>query len=359
MSITLKSTISETHSLYMECLNNNNFIDFSKSNNIKELLMKLSNTSYKNLLKVPIETYEDLSTLLDEYFKEIYLYFKQSVNEKDAVEGSQENEIIALLKYIEMEYQINSFIYLLTSNKNIPTNEFGFFETLNSFLFIKELRQIFDLKSPFNNFLLEILEKNEVFGIEFGKDFREKSNLQKLSLILHKLNLEKLFQSTEVTLLKDILKTEGDRIILETLFSDKSLFKNERIQGENSILYFFPKCSNFSDFQKQQLCNLEGPDISSIKQILSFSTTRDDLVRNISQALYCTSSSYLISDFDDLIKRFDDIESNLYEETFSEFGETSCIYAYIKTREKEIKNIKYISSCVEAGRGNTARKIFE
>lgn len=346
MEASLTTLFSETHTLYMTTLNNNNFQQFANSKNLQELIVKLANTSYRKIIDKPIQTNKELSEKLDYYFKESIEYYG-----KFSVGGNL--ELMNLLKFIKSEYEINAFIYLLTANKRISEEELGFFESLNSFLYLNSLDQLFELNSPFNNYLLEI-KNNSNFKIDFGLKFREKNNLQKLSLLLKKLNLENIYKQTKSEILKEILRNECDRSIIDVLFSLKNISKEEEskenmFNNNLKIINYFPTCTNFSDYQISQILSLQNPSISNLREILNIEVMTDDSITNIGQALFKFSN---INDYSSLSSKFNWIEDKLYKDSFNIFNDISCIYSYLKIRELEIKKIKYISDCIEVGNTN-------
>ncbi|KAF7702613.1 V-type proton ATPase subunit d [Cucumispora dikerogammari] len=350
-SLSQNTLLSEVHTLFMTTLTNTNLQQFALSKDIKELTVKLATTSYIKILDKPIETNKELSKALDEYFRKCLDYFKQSSDE--------DIELKNILDFIISEYQIDSFIYVLTANDQISEKEMGFFDSLNSFLYLSSLDQLFELTSPFNEYLMRI-KNNPDLKIEFGTKFRDKNNLQKISLLLKKYNLETTYRKTKSKVLKKILKNEGDRAIIDILFSLQNNSpvgegKENTVNNDTDIYFYFPFCTNFSDFQRAKIVDLKEPSVLDLKDILSIEVMSEDSITNIGQALFKTNT---ITDYSSLSSKFTWIERKLYAESFDVFNDISCIFSYLKIRETEIKDIKYISECIEAGKGAAISEMY-
>lgn len=197
------------------------------------------------------------------------------------------------LKYFEEYYMICNFFNKLDGVKE---HVIGFFPELKALDLCNNFEDV--RKMCINNcFLLKYFKKIN----EFEK--------QKTMLVVLKLFMDEMYEKSDAYF-KEILQHEGDRQILEICLSGASLKDKKQ---------YFPNATTLSGSDLEKLG--ETNDLEEIAQIFNFGGQPP--VESIVQKL-----------------------SSVYANSFNQFEDTACIYAYFKLKEQEIENIMWIVNCL-------------
>lgn len=296
-------------------------------------LTLLKDSNYNSLQQC--DTLEDIISKLNPFFK-----LSQTINSKkefkDALYSNLKNEynklykgatdeLKLLLDYYINRYKILNFIYLLACKENDPEltmaftkiDEIGLFNELYTLKFSNDMSDVYKFCVE-STFL-----KNYYVNVKFNREIKD-NDFQLIQLQFLKQHLEDFYGQLEDTksmdFMKNVLKREGDRIIIEIVLNtlDSSIKDREKL---------FPRVNSLDLGMKKRLGKCTA--IDELRGILG---THNALRKVIME--------------DDIIKAISKIENEKYWETFKIYNDISCVYGYLKLREQEIKNVLWVVECV-------------
>ncbi|KAF9761643.1 V-type proton ATPase subunit d [Nosema granulosis] len=233
--------------------------------------------------------------------------------------------------YIDF-HKIHNFFMLLQSkavdpelDKAFSKIEIGDFDALKTLKFSKDMNDV-QKYCVENSFL-----KKYYYRIKWQPEFKD-NNFQLSQALFFKYHIEETYCKLEKhdLFIGDIFKVEADRYIVDLTLNT---FCSEDIKGrERRKLY--PKIYTMDEATVEALSEVDSQE--DLKNIVSSKYNfRGDL-------------------FSGLIQR----EIDIYNESFKMFNDISCMYAYFKLKEQEIRNILWIIECVSMNRRETIDNII-
>ena len=272
-------------------MSSNNFYISDINGRYNSLLKESDYTALKGC-----KTLEEMIVKLNHYFgfinedmgyDELRMKFVQNVLfELDEFEN---NELVYFIRY----YMICNFFNKIEGIKEHILGNFPELKVLNL------CRNFDDVQK---------LCINNCFLLRYFRDIKSFEG-QKTMLIVLKNLMDEVYINSK-GYFKEILEHEGDRQILEICLSGKGL--------QDKIKYF-PKATTLG-----------------LKQLEKLSSTTE--VEEIKRIFYFNDEEPIEA----IIKRL----SNVYAESFAQYNDSSCIYAYFKLKEQEIENIMWIVECM-------------
>lgn len=295
--------------------------DFSTlldSEGIEDICVKLQH-HYPEVVEMKKFTRGELRRKLNEtLLREI----KQSLREPSAAEQ---------INFFVESYKIQNFFFLLSCKEYDAELEhsfekieaLGYFNELDTLKFCASMEEVY-LYCIKNTFLANYCSQSM-----FKKDFQE-NDFSAASTEVRKRHIERYARSARGQFLK-LLRLEGDKhnldIVLSTLNSEISSQKK---------LCWMTFVTNFTHSEYRSLA--ETADIGELQSILGKTRT------------YRTFCDELKDK--DMSSVFLRREVDAYMSTFDTFNDITSLYAYLKLKEQEIKNILCVAECVIQGRRN-------
>lgn len=142
------------------------------------------------------------------------------------------------------------------------------------------------------------------------KEKIEDNNLQEVMAVVLKNYFDFYYENRASGYFREIMEIEGDRQIFEICLNGRSL-KNKKD--------YFPVANTFSERAKARLNDAEHLD--DMREIL------------------CPGAH-------DLLSFVVEKKMHVYAESFRQYGDLSCVYAYFRLKEQEMHNILWIAECI-------------
>lgn len=300
----ISSIFGKELSLYKE----EDYNSLKQCENIEEFSIKLMK-NYKFIT-------EDMELTKNEIRKRLNKTILQEYN--SCMSFCNDNTLKILLDYWIENHMIHNFFFLLQSKmgdteleKSYNKIEIGDFNALKTLKFCKDMHDV-RMFCVENSFL-----KKYFYRVKWATDFKD-NDFQKYQALFLKYLIEDTYESLKDTdiFMKEILRVEADRYILDMTINTLNTNTDRKS--------LFPNITSF-----------DGKTI----ELFIKAETLDDIV------------NFKYSDF---MER----ELEKYKESFRIHNDVTCVYAYLKLKEQEVKNILWIIECVLQNRRSELENIF-
>lgn len=313
--------ISEINGKREEMLREEDYNALKRCDSLEEMAIKLSRR-YHGLSEGIAYTKPELKKRLLETLKADF----------DHYHDVEDKGIRTILNYYMDFHKIQNFFYLLQCKLQDPSLERSFdkieigdFSALRTIKFSNDMDDV--QRYCMENSFLKKFEQRVRFKKEFAAN-----NFQVLQTLFFKFHIEEAYRSLndDMDHMREILRLEGDRQIIEV--AANTLGSKEVVGCKRMEL--FPDVHSMDLRTRELLSHVEG--LEDMKAILS---TRYDFDTDISNALIRA-------------------ELGKYRESFSMYGDLSCVYSYFRMKEQEIKNILWIAECIIQNRRDAMDHLF-
>ncbi|KAH9410901.1 ATP synthase [Ordospora pajunii] len=313
--------ISEINGKKEDILKEEDYNALKRCESLEEVAIKLTR-KYPRLSEGGIYTKPEIKKRLLETLKTDFDYYY----------GADDHGIRMILDYYMDFHKIQNFFYLLQCKQQDPNLdksfekiEMGDFGALRTIKFSSDMDDVQKYCME-NSFL-----KKYGGRVKFKKEFVD-NDFQVLQTLFFKIHIEETYRSLTADMehMKSILKLEGDRQIIEitvNTLGSKDIIGKKRMD-------LFPAIHSMDLWMREQLSTAEC--IDDIKNILAERYNFDTDISNV------------------LIRA----ELLRYHESFSMYGDLSCLYAYFRIKEQEIKNILWIAECIIQNRRSAMDHLF-
>lgn len=259
------------------------------------------------------------------------------VKEFESYYKNADKQLKILLNYYANTHKIQNFTYLLASKENDPElknsfvkiEEIGKFQELDTLKFANDMNEVY-------KFCVEQTFLNRYYRRLVIKKNIKENDFQMINAKLQKMLIEDFYNEIEDGYIKEILKCEGDRKIIEIVLNTIE----SEIKGlERAVM--FPTVTSIDMGMRKKL-----------SECMSY-----DEFRSI---INCHHRLRKIIGFEDekIISSLISLEVDTYYNSFSIFNDISCVYAYFKLKEQEIKNIIWIVECISMKNKNFVKDII-
>ncbi|EOB14905.1 vacuolar proton pump subunit d 2 [Nosema bombycis CQ1] len=294
----------------------------------------LTETEYNSLKQC--ENTEEIAIKLMKYYKHITEDMEMSrveirkrltmtiMDEFNSFLYNEDHILNIILNYYIDYHKIHNFFMLLQSKavdpeleKSFAKIELGDFDALKTLKFSKDMNDVRKFCVE-NSFL-----KKYYYRLEWQTEFKN-NNFQLAQALFFKYHIEETYDKLKDydLFIGEIFKVEADRYIIDLTLNT---FKSEDIRGA-ARKKLYPLIYSMDETTVDALSEVDNhEDLRSI--VMNKYNFKDDI-------------------FTGLIHR----EMEIYNESFRVFNDISCVYAYFKLKEQEIRNILWIMECVSMGR---------
>lgn len=313
--------ISEINGKKEDILREEDYNALKRCDSLEEMAVKLSR-AYPNLSEGTVHTKPEFKKKLLETLRADF----------DHYNDNEEGDLRLILDYYMEFHKIQNFFYLLQCKQQDPSLERGFekieigdFSALRTIKFSKDMDDV--QRYCMENSFLRKFEGKVRFERGFGDN-----NFQVLQTLFFKFHIEDTYGrlSDDMEHMREILRLEGDRQIIEITVNTLGSLE---VFGKRRVDLFPRVCS--MDLKTRELLS-QVETYEDMKAVLS---TKYEFDTDI--------SSVLIRN--ELLKNY---------ESFSLYGDISCVYSYFKIKEQEIKNILWIAECIVQNRRSAMDHLF-
>ena len=293
--------------------------DFSTlldSESIEDICVKLQK-QYPEVLEMKRFTRCELKRKLDESLL------------KEIVQGMREPSAQEQISFFIESYKIQNFFFLLSSKEYDSDLEssfqkiepLGYFNELDTLKFCVDMDEVY-LYCVKNTFLSNYCEP-EMFAKSLGDN-----DFSVLSTEVRKRHIEKYAKTTKTSFLK-LLKLEGDKhnldIVLSTLETDVD--RHQKLRWMTNVTSFpQPVCEALARVTEAEELQM------ALGRVRGYRTLYQELRDS------------------DLETAFLRREIDAYLSAFEIFNDVTSLYAYLKLKEQEIRNILWVAECVVSGK---------
>ncbi|KAM0677957.1 H(+)-transporting V0 sector ATPase subunit d [Binucleata daphniae] len=162
------------------------------------------------------------------------------------------------------------------------------------------------------------------------------NDFQMMNAKLQKMLIEDFYSQIDEGYMREILKCEGDRKIIEIVLNTME----SEIKG-NVRKQLFPKVTSID----MGMCT-KLSECMSIDELRSIINSHHRLRKIVG------------FDDDKIIGMLINLEVDCYYSSFSVYNDISCVYAYFKLKEQEIKNIIWIVECISMNKKNFVKDMI-
>lgn len=297
--------IAQVYSRQSTMMSQNDFSALAECQGMEEVCARIQK-NYRNLQGLSSYTRNQLKS-------DLYKSMLQETKEF-AIGGLA----TAVVRFFLEDYEMSNFFFLLSCKEHdtdlahsfARIEPLGYFHELDTLKFSLNMEEVYEYCVK-RTFLKDYFKKDD-FKQEFADNYFGLLHLAYKRKHLE--NYEKILPET----FEKILKMRGDRYNLDILFS--TLGSDICNEARFSL---FTKVSNFSYSHSSKLST--AASFEDIRAVLS----KHPLYRGVANGI----------DEDGVGTVFVKLEMDAYVDTFTSFNEITALYAYLKLKEQEVKNI--------------------
>lgn len=306
--------VSKTNGKVQTLFKEEDYGSLQQCDTLYDILTKLSLSSYT--LSSEINTKSSFKKGLNENL----------IKEFNEIYKNSEGTLKKILDYYKNQHKIHNFTYLLASKEHDfdLSSSYEKIEEMGKFLELETLKFACDMNEVYKFCVEQTFLKKYYRHINIRKEIKE-NNFQLINTKFSKMLLEDFYEDIEEDCyMKEILKCEGDRRIIELVLNtlDSSIKGHKRAE-------MFPK-----------ICTIDLGMRSKLADCGSF-----DELRGILSSHYRLRKIVGCED-DEIIGALLNLEVDIYLSAFNVYNDVSCVYAYFKMKEQEIKNILWTVDCI-------------
>ncbi|KAH3684652.1 hypothetical protein WICPIJ_004368 [Wickerhamomyces pijperi] len=307
-------------------LTSNQYINLTQCENLEDLKLQLSSTDYGNFLS-DVATQLSTSIIQEKASKKLQDEFRYI--REQAVEPLR-----TFLDYITCGYMIDNASLVISGaihHRNLEdilerTNPLGWFETLPALKSAEDIKGVLDIlkESPLAKFItqsnLDDAEILDDLNIEIVRNRLYKAYLEDFYLFT-----KNELSDPDSTILPELLQFEADRRVINitTNSLDSGLSSEEKLN-------LFPRFGNLYDFSKDLS---ECDNAERIREIVEYVGEY--------KVFFDGSTGKSIED------HFYEREMNLCRDAFTQQFTFSTIWAWLRSKEQEVRNITWIAEYLE------------
>jgi V-type H+-transporting ATPase subunit d len=314
-------------------LTSSQYINLTQCDNLEDLKLQLSATDYGNFLA---DINQKLSTSIIE--KKLN---KKLIEDFNYIKSQATNPLSKFLEFITYSYMIDNILLIITGtihNRDKSEilkkcNPLGWFDTLPTLSITTDLTSLYEtvlIDTPLAKYFHNCLSIDDLDDL----------NIEIIRNILYKEYLEDFYKFIKNELpnptneiMERLLNFEADKrtinIVINSLNTEISIDDKLKMLPSIGLL-------TINDSIKYQLASLN--DLENLKILITSIGPYKDFFNDSNNNSNNSNKS--------LEDSFYEYEMNLNKNAFTQQFTYSTIWAFIKSKEQEIRNIAWISECI-------------
>lgn len=300
------------------------FCTLLDSENIEDICVKLQH-QYPEVVGMSRFTRSELKKKLEESLM------------REIRQGMKEPSALQQISFFIENYKIQNFFFLLSCKEydaELETSfakieSLGYFNELDTLKFCANMDEVLSFCVK-NTFLADYCA-----AAMFKKCFGD-NNFSIINTQVRKKHIERYAKSASDNFLR-LLRLEGDKhnldIVLSTMGAD--------VAAQQRLAWMTP-VTNFSQIVYKSIA--DAADIDDLHTALGATRFYKTLCEDLKEK--------------DLSSIFQRKEIDAYLAAFDIFNDVTSLYAYLKLREQEIKNILWVAECVISGKKDTLDELL-
>lgn len=315
-------------------LGNNQYVNLTQCDNLEDLKLQLSATDYGNFLSSqsgPLST----SIIQDSLSKKLYQQFQY-------IRAQSSGKLAKFLDFISYGYMIDNVSLMITGTLHerdrseilSKCHPLGWFDTLPTLSIATDIESLYNtvlIDTPLAPFFKDCLTADDLddLNIEIIRNRLYKNYLEGFVEFV-----EAEFTSPDSEIMLKLLSFEADKRVINIALNS---LNNPDLTSEDK-LSLFPSFGKLYPVYHSELSQVD--DIEQLKLLVEtvgeykdlFSSVQDES-RNIEDWFYSLEMQY---------------NKNAFTQQFT----LSTVYAWLRSKEQEIRNITWIAECIAQNQKN-------
>lgn len=315
-------------------LGNNQYVNLTQCDNLEDLKLQLSATDYGNFLAAqsgPLST----SIIQDSLSKKLYQQFQY-------IRAQSSGKLTKFLDFISYGYMIDNVSLMITGTLHerdrseilSKCHPLGWFDTLPTLSIATDIESLYNtvlIDTPLAPFFKNCLTADDLddLNIEIIRNRLYKNYLEGFVEFV-----EAEFTSPDSEIMLKLLSFEADKRVINIALNS---LNNADLSSEDK-LSLFPSFGKLYPVYHSELSQVD--DIEQLKLLVEtvgeykelFSSVQDES-RNIEDWFYSLEMQY---------------NKNAFTQQFT----LSTVYAWLRSKEQEIRNITWIAECIAQNQKN-------
>ncbi|ODV69124.1 ATPase, V0 complex, subunit D [Hyphopichia burtonii NRRL Y-1933] len=314
----------------------NQYVNLTQCDNLEDLKLQLSATDYGNFLASqagPLST----SIIQDSLSRKLYQQFQY-------LKAQSSGKLTKFLDYISYGYMIDNVALMITGTLHerdkseilAKCHPLGWFDTLPTLSIATDIESLYStvlIDTPLAPFFKDCLTADDLddLNIEIIRNRLYKNYLESFVEFV-----EKEFDSPDKEIMTNLLSFEADKRVIN--ISINSL-NNQELTPEDK-LSLFPEYGKLYPIYHKELSQVD--DIEQLKL----------LVESVGEYLDLFSDSADSSGSKNLEDWFYLLEMQYNRNAFTQQFTLSTVWAWLRSKEQEIRNITWIAECIAQNQKN-------
>ncbi|CAH6721764.1 V-type proton ATPase subunit d [[Candida] jaroonii] len=315
----------------------NQYLNLTQCDNLEDLKLQLSSTDYGNFLSQhngPLST----SIIRDNLSKKLYQEFQY-------LKKQSSGKLSKFLDFITYGYMIDNVALMITGTIHErdrseileKCHPLGWFDTLPTLSIATDIESLYStvlIDTPLAPFFKDCLSAEDLddLNIEIIRNKLFKNYLESFIEFI-----EKEFGQPDKEIMLNLLNFESDKRVINIALNS---INNSELTSDIK-LSLFPQSGKLYPLYHNQLSNIDDPEqlktiVSSIyeyKELFNESQDNSGSSRNLEDWFYLLEMKYC---------------KNAFTQQFT----LSTIWAWLRSKEQEIRNITWIAECIAQNQKN-------
>ncbi|EGW30683.1 vacuolar ATP synthase subunit D [Spathaspora passalidarum NRRL Y-27907] len=317
-------------------LTTNQYVNLTQCDNLEDLKLQLSSTDYGNFManySGPLST----SVLQDNLSKKLFQQFQY-------VKSQSSGKLTKFMNYINYGYMIDNVILMITGTLHErdkseilrKCNPLGWFDTLPTLSIATDIESLYStvlIDTPLAPFFKNCVSADDLDDLNI-EIIRNKLYKNYLESFVEFVTSE--FDGPDQEIMIRLLTLEADKRVINITLNS---LNNSDLSSEDK-LSLFPSYGKLYPTYHLQLSQAE--DIEQLKSIVEYIGDYKDIFNESGDA----SGLRGLGDW------FYLLEMQFCRNAFTQQFTLSTVYAWLKSKEQEIRNITWIAECIAQNQKN-------
>lgn len=321
-------------------LTSNQYVNLTQCDNLEDLKLQLSSTDYGNFMA---NVGSGLSTgiIQDNLSKKLYQQFQY-------IKLQSLGKLTKFLDFISYGYMIDNVILMITGTLHerdkseilSKCNPLGWFDTLPTLSIATDIESLYStvlIDTPLAPFFKNCINADDLDDLNI-EIIRNKLYANYLDSFVEFIQLE--FDNPDKEIMERLLTLEADKRVINISLNS---LNNPDLSSEDK-LDLFPNYGKLYPTYHYQLSQVD--DIEQLKSIVENIGEYKDIFNESGDATTSGSNIRGLGDW------FYLLEMQLCRNAFTQQFTLSTIYAWLKSKEQEIRNITWIAECIAQNQKN-------